>query len=195
LKKIACVFLAAGRSERMGAPNKLLLPIQGEPLAARTLRKISAFPFCEIVCVTGFDAEKVRESFPAGTQIAYNKNYVTGMHSSIRVGLSALKSDFDGAMICLADLPELPEEILFTLAENFSENSILFPMFEGERGHPVLIAKEFVPEILVHEDGDYGCSYLIKNHPAHVFMMVTNLKGVTIDIDTADDYERALELT
>ncbi|MCC7059792.1 MAG: NTP transferase domain-containing protein, partial [Burkholderiaceae bacterium] len=37
---VGAVLLAAGRSSRMGGPNKLLIPVEGEPMVRRALRAL-----------------------------------------------------------------------------------------------------------------------------------------------------------
>src|SRR5581483_1283141 len=57
--RIAALVLAAGQSRRMGR-NKLLLPIDGTPMVARTVDALIASAATDIVVVTGHQADDVR---------------------------------------------------------------------------------------------------------------------------------------
>jgi len=51
--RAGAVLLAAGRSTRMGGPNKLLLEFDGEPMVRRALRTLQAVPLDPIMVVLG----------------------------------------------------------------------------------------------------------------------------------------------
>ncbi len=191
--KIACLLLAAGSSSRMKGANKLLLEVNGESFVRRTLKEITRVSLSEVVVVTGHEADRVRteiESLPA--KVIFNNNFATGMHSSIRAGLLALESPCDAFFVCLCDQPHFDHQILMML-KNVRERSgidgIFAPTFAGQKGHPVLISSRFIPEILAHDDGDHGCSYLFKRHPQDVIAVEVDSSGVVIDVDEPADYE------
>ena len=142
--------------------------------------------------MTGYQAEAIRREL-APTLTVHNPKFMSGMHSSIRKGLQALEN-FDAVMICLADQPAISLDVLRALEAQFQPGKIVFPTFQNERGHPVLISKNYVPEILAHEDGDYGCSYLFKRYPANVVTVPTDHASILQDIDTPADYQKFAEL-
>ena len=57
--RIGAILLAAGASRRMGAANKLLLPVDGVPMVARVAATISRAGLPTVV-VLGHEAERVR---------------------------------------------------------------------------------------------------------------------------------------
>src|SRR5207249_5549090 len=57
--RIAALLLAAGRSSRMGGPNKLLEPIDGTPMIARTAQRLLSSHARPIVAVLGNQADRV----------------------------------------------------------------------------------------------------------------------------------------
>jgi len=194
--KIACLLLAAGRSTRMQGMNKLLLRVGETSLVKRTATEIAKVDLSEMIAVTGFEHDKIKKELktsPFG--IVYNENHMVGMHSSIRKGLEALKGDCDGFFVCLSDQPYFTSETLRTLIGAFeqsgSREKIFYPTFNGERGQPVLIGADFRLEILQHEDGDHGCTYLFEKYKdvALPVQVTTSLK----DIDRPQDYQAYLE--
>ncbi len=90
----SCLLLAAGDSTRMLGANKLLLPVGGQPLVRRTLGEILSLPFLEVVVVTGFEKPKIEEALHGCTaHFAFNADFQSGLHSTIRVGLFTQRRD------------------------------------------------------------------------------------------------------
>jgi molybdenum cofactor cytidylyltransferase len=173
--------------------NKLLLRVGETSLVRRTALEIAKVDLSEMVAVTGFEHDKIKKELrPFSFDIAYNKYHLTGMHSSIREGLKAIKNPCDGFFICLADQPYFTSATLQILMDAFTDQrKIIHPTFNGERGQPVLIGADFIPEIIDHEDGDHGCTYLFDNHPDALIAVPvqTSLR----DIDRPQDYQAYLE--
>jgi CTP:molybdopterin cytidylyltransferase MocA len=79
------------------------------------------------------------------------------------------------------------------LIEGFKRSpktSLIFPIFRGKKGHPVLIPSFYRAEILEHADGDFGCSYLFENHPDQLVGIPVESEGVLLDVDEPKDLER-----
>jgi len=70
---------------------------------------------------------------------------------------------------------------------------IVLPVHGGRRGHPVLIDTKYRNEIGTLDPGT-GLRQLMRNHPEDVLELRTRSPRVLLDLDTPEDYERALEL-
>ncbi len=70
---IAAIVLAAGQSTRMGEQNKLLLPIGGTTLIARTVDTVLASQAAQAIVVLGHQAERVRAAL-AGREVTFVYN-------------------------------------------------------------------------------------------------------------------------
>ena len=168
LASISAVLLAAGESRRMGAVNKLLLEIEGEPMLRRAARALAGSGVGEIVAVLGHEHLAVGACLDGlRVRTVINPDYRAGQMSSVRAGVAALKSAADGIMVCLADQPFLEAADIDALIEAFSERttgSILVPMLGAARGNPVIFAACHREELL---DGgmNFGCRRLIARHP------------------------------
>ncbi len=68
--KVHAVVLAAGRSSRMGGPNKLMAHFSGKPLIRQTVERALASKVSGVVVVTGHQAARIREALE-GLDIAY----------------------------------------------------------------------------------------------------------------------------
>lgn len=194
MTKLSGLLLAAGESRRMGVANKLLLKIEGRSFVRRTAEQMMRFPFHEVVAVTGYEFDKVKNEIESlSLSCVYNKNYQSGMHSSIRAGLSSFQDRPDGILVCLSDQPFFHVGLIEKLATKFLQTEgpkIVFPVIEDQnkKGNPIFISKDFYSEILFEPDGDFGCNYLFKRHPEYLYPVVMNDYSILIDIDTPEQY-------
>src|SRR2546422_3136605 len=88
---VAGVVLAAGRSERMGAP-KALLDFRGRPFVIRILEALEALDLKPRVVVLGPDAPRIRPALAAHEcLIVENLDVAGGPIGSLRAALAGLK--------------------------------------------------------------------------------------------------------
>ena len=149
--KVAGIILAAGASRRMGSLNKLLAFIAGKPLVRHAAESFVATSLSPIIIVIGYEADKVAaalEGLPV--QLVVNPDHAAGQGSSVGVGVEALDDKITDAMIGLGDMPLLPSTLLDSLirahiGHEGHVSNITIPVFEGQRGNPVLWGKTFSP--------------------------------------------------
>lgn len=187
---IAAIVLAAGASRRMGEANKLLLPIDGMPMVARTVRAALRSRAGPVVVVTGHQAEAVAAAL-AGLPVtlAHNPEHAAGMASSLRRGLAALPAEADGAVVCLGDMPWVEAADIDALIEAFDPargREVCAPVHAGRRGNPVLWGKRLLP-LLAMAEGDSGGRALLERVAVHAVPRGDN--GTLRDIDTAADFD------
>jgi molybdenum cofactor cytidylyltransferase len=197
-KPIAAIVLAAGLSSRYGnGVNKLLLPFADGTVLRHVLNTVIAAQVDHVVVVTGHmrgQVEAALLNMPA--TFVHNPRYAEGeMVSSTQAGLRHLEStSAQAAMIVLGDQPLMPASILRRLMQAYRNGcgSILAPMFNGTRGHPVLLDRQWWPAALALPDGA-PMRQLLKAHPAHVVHLLVNTDVVLKDVDTPALYDEALE--
>ncbi len=194
--RIAALLLAAGRSQRMGAQNKLLIRLAGETMIARAAKQIKAAGIAPIVAVTGHEADAVRAALAgSGVSFAHNPDYAQGLSGSLRAGLKALPDDVDGVLICLGDMPDIKAAHLQKLVAAFDPvegRAICVPTFHGKRGNPVLFGAQFFTE-MVALAGDSGAKHLIGEYADQVCEVPMQDAAVLLDLDTPEamaDYQR-----
>ena len=61
MTKNAIVLLAAGQSKRMGDTNKLLMPLNNEPLIRHSAKIYTSLPNSRVYVVLGHQAEQIIE--------------------------------------------------------------------------------------------------------------------------------------
>ncbi|MGB1843240.1 MAG: nucleotidyltransferase family protein [Thalassobaculaceae bacterium] len=191
-KDIHAVLLAAGRSERMGRNNKLLLNVDGIPLVRKSAINILNSNVTSITVVTGFDENKIVNAL-SGLNVNFvkNINFREGLSSSLKAGLANITPTPSAVIICLADMPKIQPEHINQLIENFNPLKgweICIPTNNGKRGNPVLIGSRFFPYIF-ETSGDFGAKQIMKQHSDKIVEVEIGTSDIHFDIDTQDEYE------
>jgi molybdenum cofactor cytidylyltransferase len=192
---ITAIVLAAGRSTRFGADNKLLADAGDGPLIRRVLAAVAASPVDDIVVVTGLDGGRVAAAAgPGRWHLVTNPEPDAGLSSSIRAGIGALAPGTDGVLIVLGDMPGVTADLIAAIITAFeakARGAIVFPQSpDGRQGHPVLWPRSLFTE-LASLTGDTGGKALIA---AHCGLVSTVPAGdgerAFLDIDTEADLAR-----
>ena len=191
-KDIHAVLLAAGRSERMGRNNKLLLNVDGIPLVRKSAINILNSNVTSMTVVTGFDENKIVNAL-SGLNVNFvkNINFREGLSSSLKAGLANITPTPSAVIICLADMPKIQPEYINQLIENFNPLKgweICIPTNNGKRGNPVLIGSRFFPYIF-ETSGDFGAKQVMKQHSDKIVEVEIGTSDIHFDIDTQDEYE------
>lgn len=188
-RKFGLIVLAAGLSRRMGGPNKLLQPYRGKPLLAHALRIAQDIEFADRIAVTGRDADQVQALAASfNFRCVHNARFAEGLGTSIAAGSCALHPEINGVFIALGDMPEIGQEVYRTLAGKFTQRSIIVPLHQGARGHPVLFCTSHNPELSALS-GDEGARSLLRRHALCVAEVETANPGVLRDVDTREDFD------
>lgn len=191
MSTISAIVLAAGESRRMGALNKLSLPIAGVPLLRRVVETLSACALQEIVVVLGHEHEQLGPLLDGlDVHRVINANYRDGQMTSVHTGLSALRAVCGGVMVCLGDQPLLMSQDVTRLVAAFAEigaRSILVPTYRKRRGNPVIFSYAHRERILT-AGRNLGCRHLIERNPDLVATLEMDTDHVVADLDTPDDY-------
>jgi molybdenum cofactor cytidylyltransferase len=192
---VAAIVLAAGRSTRMGGPNKLLAELGGKPLVRIVTEQALASKAHGVIVVTGHQAEQVEKALQGlNAKFERNPDFAEGLASSVKAGIAAVPADADGAVICLGDMPLIDAHLIDRLIEAFAPdggNLIAVPVSDGRRGNPVLWSRRFFSELMTL-DGDIGARHLIAKHGEAVAEVPVEGHGAFLDIDTPEALEAAL---
>lgn len=196
LPKIAAVVLAAGAARRFGRPKQLeRWPAGGPTLIERALVNAVASGATEIVVVTGNAAEQVTALSVAtvNCRAVYNPRWAEGQGFSVATGVRALEANIKAAIIFLSDQPRLQAEtgaaLLDAFWQNPDESAIIFPVFEGKRGNPVLFGQAHFAA-LTKLEGDVGGRAVVKAHPECVREVQVNDPAIHEDVDTEQDLSK-----
>jgi molybdenum cofactor cytidylyltransferase len=187
--RAVAVLLAAGLSRRMGGRNKLLIEIEGEPLARRTAKTYLAAGI-DVHAVLGHEAERVREALAdLPVSFAFNPRFAEGQPGSVAAGVESLPGGYSAILIALADQAALTPADISDLLRAFDEaggQRILVPYFQGRRGNPVIFPASLIASM--HALGRNAVSReFIGSNPDLTFRYEAPNDHVAIDIDTLED--------
>jgi molybdenum cofactor cytidylyltransferase len=185
--KLCTVILAAGASRRLGF-NKLCIRVNGEAVIRRTVRLFLKAGTGEIVVVTGFEGDKVKSELKGlPVTFAHNERYDDGMSGSIKAALPVIRHA-DVALFHLGDKPFVEPETIARVMRAYEagEGSIIIPVHEGIKGHPVLLdlRKHFRAACAV--EGEWGLRDVVVAAGADV-CCVEGGEGSLLDLDTGED--------
>jgi molybdenum cofactor cytidylyltransferase len=190
--KVACVVLAAGMSRRFGSPKQLAkLGKSGQSLLQTAIDVANQSKASYVLLVLGFDASEIAAELKLGrAQVVLNKDFESGLSSSVRTGVANLPEDCAAAVFMVADQPNLTSDILNRLIEKFQSQTrdpknlsqIFAVAHRGEPKNPVLIKSELFP-MLAELKGDVGARELIRRLSGKVSLVEVDDEMVFADID------------
>lgn len=189
------IILAAGRSDRMGT-NKLLMPFSDRTIIETVIGNAMQSEADKIMVVIGAYRDELLPVIKRmKVNFIYNENWQNGMLSSIKCAFLNLPAEADSVLICLGDQPAIPGSVATDLIHKFRKNSygIVIPVYNGKRGHPVLISRSYEQQIY-DLDNNTGLHELMKNNADDILEVQTTVRTILKDIDTMKDYEALTEL-
>ena len=188
-RKIATIILAAGRSTRMGGPNKLLAELNGKKLVRIVAEQALASKASPVIVVTGHQGAEIEAALKGlNVKFVHNPDFAQGLATSVKAGIAAVPDTSDGALICLGDMPLIGATLIDRLVDAFAPDRgslIAVPVAGGRRGNPVLWSRRFFPELMAL-DGDVGARHLIARHMEAVTEVEVDGKSAFLDIDTPE---------
>ena len=119
-RRVAAIVLAAGRSTRMGGPNKLVAEIAQRPLVRIAAEEALASRAKPVIVVTGHQRPEVEKAL-AGlpVRIVHNPDFAEGLGTSLRAGIMAVPPDADSVIVCLGDMPQVDASLIDRLIAAF----------------------------------------------------------------------------
>jgi len=189
---VVAIVLAAGESRRFGQP-KQLLPVGDKTMIQHVVDIALDSPLEQVIVVLGCRAAEIGESIAGRpVQVVVNREWKSGLSSSVRTGLLAVKPEVSAALFVLADQPGVTTDVIARLVERYRETRapIVVPTHRGRRGNPVLFARSLFAK-LMEVKGDQGGRRLIAEYGNELEEIEMETKAIFADIDTADDYQTA----
>jgi len=188
---ISAIVLAAGQSKRMGGDNKLMKKYNKKYLINHIIGTLIKSKVNKIIVVLGFQKSKVRKITVKNKKInfVFNKNYKTGMASSIKTGLKEISKRSIGFLIVQADMPLISKKIIDSLCYSIRNNNkeIVAPIYKSNMGNPIGF-KRSMTRILNKTSGDSGAKKMIKRNKKNLSLIRVNSKSIFKDFNTQIDF-------
>jgi molybdenum cofactor cytidylyltransferase len=195
---LAAVILSGGASSRMGSP-KALLPYQGRPFLEHLL-DVTVHPKIGVRrVVLGAHAEPIAKTIPlAADEIVINDEWEKGQLSSIQAAIRSLlaaagkPTATDGFLLCLIDHPLISGALVDDLITTFyaAPPTIVLPVYEGRRGHPVIFPATAYDELL-RAPLAKGARAVVWAHAAELRELRTNEEGCVLNLNDPETMQRA----
>ena len=186
---ISAILLAAGQSKRMGGENKLTKKIQGIPLIKHSVKNILASSVDELIIVLGYQKEIIKKLMDKNEKIkfVFNKDFESGMASSIKTGLDNLSEKTEAFFICLGDMPMVNHDIYNQLIKSKDNKEIIVPTYKGQQRNPVLFDKSMKEKVLDIK-GDIGAKKILELNKNKILNLEINDQSITKSLNTQDDF-------
>ncbi|PYZ94747.1 hypothetical protein CR194_04225 [Salipaludibacillus keqinensis] len=196
---VGALILAAGTSSRMGTP-KQLLKLNHSSLLEWTIRHVLAYPFEDVLVVTGHEEEGVKSHVGVtSSRLRWitNEDYDKGQGTSFALGMKNLMNRTSTVMVFLGDQPFIQKRTISAIhskAIKYNQGQdpfVLRPFYKETPGHPVVWGN--IDALPLSKITDQGGRQLMKSVVQHSCEIEDPL--ITIDIDTPADYEKAKRMS
>jgi len=176
--KIGAVILAAGQGRRSGVSKLLVEGQDGLPMFMHAVNAAIASHAKPVFVITGHRHEEMEEWLEKlDVNVIYNPSFESGIKTSIRLGLKAMTSSCDGALLLPADMPNIGAAEINKLIAKFDasqDKQLVFFTHKGIKNNPLIWSKslydkaDLIPEnsefrVVFAEHSDYAKAVEIKD--------------------------------
>ena len=168
--------------------------VPSEPMIRTVVRKLlGSARIDEVIVVLGYEANGVGATLSGITderlELIGNGRYSEGMGTSLARAAQACLWGTNAIVVALGDAPFFStEDVKALLDAHAGGAAIAVPVFQGRRGHPVVLDGSFREE-LEGLTGDTGARQILERESASVVEVELSDDGFLVDIDDPDDYE------
>ena len=188
---ISAILLAAGQSKRMNGDNKLIKKYNKKYLINHIIDTLVKSKVDKTIVILGFQSSKVRKITIKNKKInfVYNKNYKSGMASSIKTGLKRVSKKNIGFLIVQADMPLISKNIINSICYAIKNNKkeIIAPTYKGKIGNPVGFKISIIKK-LIKIRGDYGAKKMIQKNKIKLALIKVRSKSILKNFNTQKDF-------
>lgn len=177
------VVLAAGLSSRMGK-YKMTLKFRQKTIIENCIEAM--YGYCSnIIVVGGYNYNIINELLKPYRKVStvLNENYMNGMFSSVKTGLKKVKGN--RFFLTPGDYPLIRKDTYEKMLK--CKADIVIPMYDGKKGHPVLVNSNLIGDILNNDNYESMRDFI----NSHNFTTVSlKDEGILMDADTPEDYNK-----
>ena len=174
---------------------KALLPFGSRTVIEQVLQPLLDADLSEVAVVLGHRAGEIAALLePLPVRLLYNTNYQLGMTSSVQVALRSLDPVPDAYLLALVDQPHIGLQVIQQLlaAHARTRRGLVIPVWQGKRGHPLLLAAAYRAAVLALEP-DQGLNVVTRGFAHDTLELPIETDDVLRDMDYREDYEAELQ--
>ncbi len=191
--RLAGIILAAGMSARMRR-LKPLLPLGDTTVTGHVIATLQNAGV-EVLLVLGYRHQEIEAAVKnRPSRVVYNPDYEQGMFSSVCAGVRRLDPGCRAFFILPVDIPLVKTDTIQQLVDagKTHPENIVYPVFNGQRGHPPLIPSSLIPGILGWKK-EGGLKTFLQSYEKSALDVPVNDRFILVDIDTLEDYRKILK--
>jgi len=176
--------------------HKLLLPIGGKPLIAWSVQAACASLASEVLIILGRAARAVQAALPPDRyRTLVNSEFERGQGSSLSLAAASVTPASKGLAVLLADQPFMDRESVdrILLAAHREPDRIIMGSVNDHAGHPIYLPRRLFQDIRALSE-DKGARDIIAARRGEVLIEPLANDLAHFDVDTTEDYQRALEM-
>ena len=142
-----------------------------------------------MIIVLGYQKEIVEKLIDKNEKIkfVFNKDFESGMASSVKVGLNHLSKDTEAFFICLGDMPMVNSDIYNQLIKSRNQKNIIVPTYKGQQGNPVLFDNS-MKEKIMDITGDVGAKKILELNKNKILNLEINDQSIVKGFNTQGDF-------
>lgn len=189
---ISAIIPAVGLSARTGEAKALLPLGQGSTLS-HIISLFRSSGIEDIIVATGHGQEEVeRQAVEAGVRCVSHPEPGHDMFAAIQTGIKALNRQCRGFFLMPINIPLVHRKTIRQLEETFLTYplAVVYPAFQGRRGHPPLITASLSQHIL-NQQGAAGLVSLLEKVDRQSISSVMDLEvpdaNILFDLDAMTD--------
>ncbi len=193
--RLAAILLAGGYSSRMQR-FKPLLPFGGATVIERAIGTFHGAGILDLAVVVGHRGDELEPLLDRlHVRCVRNPDFDSGMYSSIAAGVRSLPAGVQACFVLPADTPAIRSHTVALVARAYRRTgaSVVYPVFQGQRGHPPLVSSRLF-SVIAAADGAGGLRGVLAGHEGEAREVVVLDEGVLMDLDTPADYSRACQV-
>ncbi len=185
------IIVAAGKRSKRSEPDPLL-KIGSITVVKRIVLTFQQVGISPIVVITGYRADEIEHDLADyGVIFLRNEEYENSqMFDSAKLGLTFLQNKCDQVIFNPVNIPMFTPETIHRMME--CGEKIISPSYQGKSGHPLLLASELIPQLLVY-DGTMGMRGALESTGIHRQWMDIDDEGILHDMDDIDRLDYLLK--
>ena len=190
---ISAILLAAGESKRIPSENKLTKDFKGKPLINHILESLIKSNVNKIIIVLGYEQTKIKKLILKSKKITLiiNKNYKTGISSSIKAGIKKITQKNRGFIISHSDMPFIKLSHINKIYSSIlkKKNLVHAMKYRNKIGNPIGFNISVIDKFKKIK-GDKGAKYIVKRLKKNTNFIKVNSRKIFRDFDLKKDFSQ-----
>jgi molybdenum cofactor cytidylyltransferase len=190
-KDFSVIILAAGKSSRIGLPKLSLRYNENKIFIEHIVNEYETFGCKEIVIVVNESGSNFltenKIQFSDNVKITINKYPEWHRFYSLKTGAKRL-SEVSTVFIHNVDNPFVNHVVLNELLGNTNKADYINPEFKGKGGHPILLSKKIVEDMIATKEDQIHFKEYLNKYPKKKVQV--DDEKVLVNINTKDDYRQ-----